>query len=106
LGVISPENYKNLNIERRRRGHWNEEPGRTALEQPTVVRAAIAVLAEQADWTAKDFSQRAGLALRATGRPLASLLPRQRHARDAAAKRQVALPGSPDGLPDELLVPL
>jgi len=61
LGLISPEHYKNLNVERHRRGHWNEEPGRTELKQPTVVRDAIAVLAEQADWTANDFSQRGGL---------------------------------------------
>ena len=61
LGLISPENYKGINIERRRRGHWNHEPGHTELEEPTVVRDAIDMLAGQAGWTANDFSKQAGL---------------------------------------------
>jgi Zn-dependent peptidase ImmA (M78 family) len=61
LGLINKDAYRNLNIERRRRGHWNTEPGDVNLEQPTVFGSAVSILRDHAGWTLNDFAATAGL---------------------------------------------
>lgn len=73
LGLINKDAYRNINIERRQRGHWKREPGDVELEMPTVFDDAVTVLREQAGWTPEDFSGCAGLPVHR----LRDLLPEQ-----------------------------
>lgn len=61
LGLITKDVYRNINIERRRRGHWNTEPGEVALEIPTVFANAVSLLRDRAGWNLQDFATTAGL---------------------------------------------
>lgn len=73
LGLITKDNYRNINIERRRRGHWNAEPGDVELERPTVFNNAVTMLREHAGWSIDDFAVTAGL----PAHRLTDLLPEQ-----------------------------
>ena len=73
LRLINKDAYRNINIERRRRGHWNAEPGDVNLERPAVFGNAVSVLRQNADWTLEDFASAAGL----PAHRLAELLPDQ-----------------------------
>lgn len=62
LEFLDARAYKSLNITRRRRGHWTQEPGEDSdLEQPTVFPQAVSLLRDHAGWTDDQFSQVAGL---------------------------------------------
>jgi Zn-dependent peptidase ImmA (M78 family)/DNA-binding XRE family transcriptional regulator len=73
LGLINKDAYRNINIERRRRGHWNVEPGEIAIESPTVFAGAVSVLRNGAGWTLHDFATAVGL----PPHRLSDLLPEQ-----------------------------
>jgi Zn-dependent peptidase ImmA (M78 family) len=61
LGLINRDAYRNINIERRRRGHWNREPGDVPIEMPTIFHDAVIALRDQGAWTVDDFASAAGL---------------------------------------------
>lgn len=73
LGLVKKDAYRNINIERRRRGQWNREPGEVALERPAIFDDGVTVLRHQARWTNDDFASAAGLPYHR----LADLLPEQ-----------------------------
>ncbi len=73
LKLLDASAYRSLNIERRSRGHWKQEPGEeAALEQPSIFPEAVAVLRDQAGWVDTRFAEVAGLPFKR----LADLLPR------------------------------
>jgi Zn-dependent peptidase ImmA (M78 family)/DNA-binding XRE family transcriptional regulator len=73
LKLLDASAYRSLNIERRSRGHWKQEPGEeAALEQPSIFPEAVAVLRDQAGWADTRFADVAGLPFQR----LADLLPR------------------------------
>jgi Zn-dependent peptidase ImmA (M78 family)/DNA-binding XRE family transcriptional regulator len=61
LGIVNKDAYRIINIERRKRGHWNREPGDVPLERPTVFDDAVTILRERAGWDMGDFAEAAGL---------------------------------------------
>jgi Zn-dependent peptidase ImmA (M78 family) len=72
LKLLDAAAYKSLNIERRSRGHWKQEPGEEAIvEQPSIFPEAVTVLRDQAGWAGGRFAEVSGLPY---GR-LADLLP-------------------------------
>jgi Zn-dependent peptidase ImmA (M78 family)/DNA-binding XRE family transcriptional regulator len=72
LKLLDAAAYKSLNIERRSRGHWKQEPGEeVTVEQPSIFPEAVTVLRDQAGWEGDRFAEVAGLPY---GR-LADLLP-------------------------------
>jgi Zn-dependent peptidase ImmA (M78 family)/DNA-binding transcriptional regulator YdaS (Cro superfamily) len=73
LGLVKKDAYRNLNIERRKRGMWTREPGHVELERPRILADAVNLLRDQADWTQDDFAHTAGLPYHR----LAELLPEQ-----------------------------
>jgi Zn-dependent peptidase ImmA (M78 family) len=62
LGLLNKDRYRNINIERRRRGHWKAEPGEVSIERPAVFSNAVTLLREEARWSPEDFAITAGLA--------------------------------------------
>lgn len=65
LGFLDARAYKSLNITRRQRGHWSNEPGEDAeLERPSVFPEAVSLLRQQAGWNDGRFSEVAGLPYR------------------------------------------
>ncbi|MFA4927650.1 MAG: XRE family transcriptional regulator [Patulibacter sp.] len=73
LGMVNQVAYRNLNIERRTRGHWTREPGDIAVEEPRVFSDTVELIREQGGWTDADFATAAGLPFDR----LAALLPEQ-----------------------------
>jgi Zn-dependent peptidase ImmA (M78 family)/DNA-binding XRE family transcriptional regulator len=62
LGFLDARAYKSLNITRRQRGHWSNEPGEDAeLERPSVFPEAVSLLRDRAGWGDAHFSEVAGL---------------------------------------------
>lgn len=72
LELLDKQAFKSLNITRRSRGHWKQEPGEDApLEQPAIFAQALTLLRDQARWSNETFSEVAGLPYK----QLADLLP-------------------------------
>lgn len=61
LGLVNKDAYRLINIERRRRGHWNREPGDVPLEHPAIFADAVAILRERGGWRREDFEEMSGL---------------------------------------------
>jgi hypothetical protein len=61
LGIVNKDAYRIINIERRKRGHWNREPGDVPLEHPSVFDDAVTILRDRAGWSLGDFAEAAGL---------------------------------------------
>jgi Zn-dependent peptidase ImmA (M78 family)/DNA-binding XRE family transcriptional regulator len=73
LGLINKDAYRNVNIERRKRGHWNREPGDVPIEQPTVFPDSVQILRDELGWSNDVFAEVAGLPVKR----LADFLPEQ-----------------------------
>jgi Zn-dependent peptidase ImmA (M78 family)/transcriptional regulator with XRE-family HTH domain len=62
LKLVDEKSYRSLNIARRARGHWTQEPGNDGeLERPTIFPEAVALLRKHAGWADAAFSEASGL---------------------------------------------
>lgn len=88
LGFLDRAAYRSINITRRTRGHWNNEPGDdSALERPVTFPETVALLRTEAGWSDEALAETAGL----PRRRLADLLPDDFQAADTESVRPIRL---------------